>query len=195
MVTAYPPSPWTLRGSLTAALWRVPRGDLPSAPSLSPVVWRGQVLLATAFACYGPGSLLDYREFLLLLPLRRWRPSGTVTQIWVDSPASAAGGRALWGIPKELGGFAGERLLLAGRPAAALRFSPGWRLPGRWPFCFRTLQPDPAGPQAARLRGRARLRFGRGCWRFDPAGPLGFLAGRRPLVTVRLEEMTLRFGL
>jgi hypothetical protein len=44
------------------------------------------------------------------------------------------------------------------------------------------------------VRGRAGLRLGRGTWRVEAGGPLGYLAGRRPLLTVALTDFRLRFG-
>jgi len=35
---------------------------------------------------------------------------------------------------------------------------------------------------------------GRGTWRFDPAGPLAFLHGRRPVVSFLVRDARLRFG-
>jgi hypothetical protein len=43
-------------------------------------------------------------------------------------------------------------------------------------------------------RSRARVQFGRAIWGFAANGPLGFLAGRKPLFSMRLAEMEVRFG-
>ena len=74
-----------------------------------------------AFVSYEPGSPLTYSELLVARPIpvpgrrgRRasipgssWARSARVeiTDIWVDSPASVAGGRELWAIPKGLCDF------------------------------------------------------------------------------------------
>jgi hypothetical protein len=42
--------------------------------------------------------------------------------------------------------------------------------------------------------GSARVVPCRGSWRFDADGPLGFLRGRRPVVSLRLRDVRLRFG-
>jgi hypothetical protein len=44
------------------------------------------------------------------------------------------------------------------------------------------------------VRGRAGVRLGSGTWRVEADGPLGYLAGRRPLLTVTLTDFRLRFG-
>lgn len=48
--------------------------------------------------------------------------------------------------------------------------------------------------RVAEVQSLSRLQFGRADWDFAPAGPLGFLAGRRPLISVRLSKMAVSFG-
>ena len=93
----YPAAPWRLQGQLWLSLFRVPGS-----------AGRPGGLYGVAFVGYEPGSDLTYSELLVARPVRG--PGGAtprieITDIWVDSPASMAGGRALWGIPKELCDF------------------------------------------------------------------------------------------
>lgn len=99
----------------------------------------------------------------------------TVTHIWVDHPASAAGGRALWSMPKQLamfrigerdGGFAASAADPDRRTIAALRFRGRAARPGGWRWRTRTAQ-QPLGGQGRGLTiakaegtglGRARHR-------------------------------------
>lgn len=219
----YPPAPWSMRGQLYLSLWRVGGG-----------------LVGTAFVDYLAGSELEYGELLRARPTRAGRRAAvTITDIWVDSPASRDGGRALWAIPKGLARFSQqhgpvfrgeardehgllaaaeftgvrmpglppgsgkpERLRgraggLSGRPARlggrlAVRL-PG--LPVRMPFRSRTRQQRADGEVVvALLSGSARVRLARATWDFPGDGPFADLRGQRPLLSVVLDDFSLRFG-
>ena len=182
----YPPSPWSMRGQLYLSLWRVGRG-----------------LVGTAFVDYQAGSELEYGELLRARPTRAGRhPSVTITDIWVDSPASRDGGRAMWAIPKGLAAFSqqhgpvfrGEARDDGGLLAAA-EFTARRRLPGRLPYRLRTRQQRPDGTVVvAPLSGSAGVRIARASWEFPAQSPFADLRGRRPLLSVVLDEFALRFG-
>lgn len=198
---AFPSPPWDLRAQAWLSLFR-------AAP---PGEERGTY--AVAFVSYEPGGTLDYSE---LLVARRADDSpqrgalATVRSMWVDSAASREGGRALWSIPKELAGFRHEtgRMGPVGRdswqatlPAdgaaddrvfAAAEFVDASRLALRAPFRGRLWQPRGGGGGAVALvRGSGRGLPCLATWTFDPAGPLGWLAGRHPLVSLRLHDVRL----
>jgi hypothetical protein len=114
------PPPWTLRGNATVIPFR--RGVL-------------------AFVRYAESEVGAYDELLWLAPFRR-SPRGRahhVAPIFVSSEASVRGGRANWGLPKELAVFtvssegpAEERVEIssAGQPLASfVRHCPRARLP------------------------------------------------------------------
>jgi hypothetical protein len=212
---SYPPAPWHLRGTAWVSLWRVPADGLPAGclpPGARPATVFGRALVATAWAVYGPGGTLAYDEVLAAVRVRvRGRSFTTVTHVWVDHPASVAGGRALWGIPKRRAvfqvqdggargaGFAASAATLDGRPIAALRFRGRTGLPGRWSFRTRTAQ-RPLGrdrgedPKIARAEAVAAVELGVAAWDFAPDGPLGFLNGREAFLSARLADLALRFG-
>lgn len=102
---SYPPAPWHLRGRAYVSAWRVPAGELPATclpPDARPVAVFGRAVVGTAWAAYKPGGVLAYNEVLVAMRVRvGGRPFTTITHIWVDHPASIAGGRELWGIPKQ----------------------------------------------------------------------------------------------
>ena len=179
----YPPEPWHLRGRMYLSLWWV----------------RGRGLVATAWVRYGPGGVLTYDELLCAVPARVGaRPSTTIVDIWVDSPQSLAGGRELWGIPKELAEFAidGGRFAATagGATIASARLESGRRLPGRVPFRFTVTQARDGRPLTSPVRGTARVSLARARWSPEPSGPLGYLAGRRPLLTLALTDFRMVFG-
>jgi len=182
----YPSSPWSLRGQLHLSLWRVGRG-----------------LVGTAFVDYQAGSDLEYGELLRARLTRVGRrPSVTITDIWVDSPASRDGGRALWAIPKGLAAFRQQHgpvfrgeARADGRLLARAEFTARRRLPGRLPYRSRTRQQRPdGGVVVAPLSGAAGVRLARASWDFPADGPFADLRGRSPLLSVVLDDFALRFG-
>jgi hypothetical protein len=198
----YPSPPWRLRGTVQAALWRVPRVALPgSLPAgARPLGWGRSALLATVRAEWQPGGDLAYAELVVAVPVRLGGRIGVaVTAAWVDSLASLAGGRALWAIPKSLGRFetAGGRTTLTDAQGLVAAFTdrPGRALPLRLPVPLRVLQPDGTGVRITRAAATGRPRFGGLGWDVPPDGPLALLAGRRPLLTLTLAEAEARFGL
>jgi hypothetical protein len=78
---AYPPAPWRLHGELI----------------LIPARWGGIMLADYA------GGTLAYHELIV------FRPGFAVSHIYVDSPESMRGGRAIWKLPKELAEFTWSR--------------------------------------------------------------------------------------
>jgi len=173
---ACPAAPWKLYGTLHLSIWRVPVGKLPTPPAA------GTRVVA---------------------------PACTVGPIWVDNEIAAAGGRTLWGIPKDLATFepapsssrfsdpaaiTTATMGHQGEPLAALSFASNCRIACPVRLSVWTVQDGPAGPLRTRSTLRGRLRPGVARWRFAADGPLGFLYGRRPLASVRLEGLTARFG-
>jgi acetoacetate decarboxylase len=195
----YPSAPWPLTGQLWVSLFRVPH-DVDAT--------RKAGVYGAAFVSYEPDSPLTYSELLVARPLRT--PRGrrvSITDIWVDSPASMAGGRELWAIPKDLCDFTcrSERhgpltrttwtTTLAGRPVASARFTDGSRFAPRLPFKGATWQQRDDGEEVtAWLTGSSRALPCRATWSFDPDGPLGWLHGKRSLASFRQADFAMSFG-
>ncbi|MFI7543647.1 acetoacetate decarboxylase family protein [Actinoplanes sp. NPDC049599] len=211
----YPPQPWDLRGQLYLSVFAVPRSALPALPgplaaAVRPVPFGRRALVGAAWVRYEPGGVLHYRELLAaVLVHERLRPRVSITDIWVDSVESRDGGRELWGIPKDLADLSlrtapGGDLVAAASigpepgarqaPIGSASFRAGPRLPGRWPTPMSVAQALGGAVVRTPVRGRAGLRLGSGTWRVEAGGPLGYLAGRRPLLTVALTDFRLRFG-
>jgi hypothetical protein len=211
----YPPQPWDLRGQLYLSIFAVPRAALPALPeplaaAVRPVPFGRRALVGAAWVRYEPGGVLHYRELLsAVLVHERRRPRVSITDIWVDSVESRDGGRALWGIPKDLADLelraspGGDLVAAASTgpepgarraPIGSATVRPGLRLPGRWPTPLSVAQALGEAVVRTPVRGRAGVRLGQGTWRIDADGPLGYLAGRRPLLTVALTDFRLRFG-
>ncbi|MGN6577115.1 MAG: acetoacetate decarboxylase family protein [Nocardioides sp.] len=206
----FPSPPWQMHAQMWLSLFRVRdtgRADRPDG------------LYGAAFVSYGAGSPLTYLELLVARLLDARARQVRITDIWVDSPASLAGGRSLWAIPKDLAELELDDRRLGptshtefggrvdGREIASGAFA---ALPGaallRAPFRATTsqLRPGPAGAAGAPdapgaevvtpMAGSAKTLPALGSWEFAADGPLGFLHGRAPLASFRLTDVRLRFG-
>jgi len=202
---SYPPEPWHLRGQMYVSLWPVPRAQLPPLPAAlaaqaRPLTVAGRGVVGTAWVDYGPGGVLQYRELLSAVLVRRGRrPLVSIVDIWVDSPTSRDGGRELWGIPKELAELdfptpSGPATHARAGGIAEARLAAGPRLPGRWPARFSVIQVLGGQPKTSPVRARAAVRLAKATWQVVPDGPLAYLAGRRPLLTLALRDFRMGFG-
>lgn len=202
--TAYPPAPWHMVGQLWLSLFKMPE----PVDELRPAG-----LYGAAFVSYEPGSPLTYSELLVarLVPA----PGGTgrrvsITDIWVDSPASVAGGRELWAIPKGLCDFELDTVRrgplsttewsasFGRKPIASATFSDVSKAMVRIPFKGSTWQPgieDTGGEdRSGVLQGSSKALPCRGRWDFAPDGPLGWLRGARQLASFRQADFRMSFG-
>lgn len=206
---AYPPEPWYLGGSLNVSVFLVPAASLPAGfelPNRRTALRLGsRVLVGVAAVRYLPGGVLDYDELLVAVPsLGRGGLRVTIPQIWVNSPASMRGGRELWGIPKQLAEFrhgqsAGATTItmaLDGAPVAAVRARRGLPLlPGMRQLALPILQNLDGTVTLSHNRVIGRIAGLRASWRFAPDGPLNYLNGRRPLLSIALHDAAIIFGM
>ncbi|NYH77438.1 hypothetical protein FHR84_000752 [Actinopolyspora biskrensis] len=195
----YPPQPWWLCGELSVSLWRLPKRLLPAVPEgLSPVLLGDAGVVGTAWVLYRSGSVLEYNELLAAVLVRRGaRLRACVTHIWVDSEASRRGGRALWGIPKESATFwveSAEPLRIEAHGIASASLGDRVTLPGKWPLGYRLAQPMAGDIVESRVRVRGRAAVRTASWYPDPHGPLGWLHGRRPFLSLAMHDFEMRFG-
>ncbi|MFJ2923769.1 acetoacetate decarboxylase family protein [Streptomyces massasporeus] len=187
---------------MVVSLWRVPADDLPSWPlpaGVRPWVVRRRAILVTFWVDYRPGGVLAYREFLIALAVRHGhRLAGSTVAAWVDDDAALAGGRALWGIPKEQGVFtlrADSRSIRAeltadGIPAVRFTYQDVLRLPLRLSARAHLIQQLPDGTVCRvpmRISGRPAL--GRGRVGTGPEAPLlSVLARRQPVLSLAVRD-------
>ena len=197
----YPPEPWELRGQLHASTFLVPLDDLPLdlPPGCRPVRLGRRAVVGAAWVSYEPGGVLSYRELMAVVLVRRGRRVlPTIVRIWVDSETSRDGGRALWGIPKELATLDFHDDSYSASDArgaiAAGSVRPFATLPFRVPVSFRVVQRLDGQAKISPVRSRGRLALSRARFGADPDGPLGFLAGRRCLATFSLRDFRMIFG-
>jgi acetoacetate decarboxylase len=106
----YPPAPWQLRGKAiqTLNLVDIDRVRQFVPPELDIVaILPGKTLGSIYISEYQIGSVLNYNELIVAPALVRDRTKfgGWISHIYVDHPDSVAGGREIWGLPKELAEF------------------------------------------------------------------------------------------
>jgi acetoacetate decarboxylase len=118
--TAYPAPPWVLRGwgyqTFQGIDVAAVRPLVPPSLRIVPI-WPGKTFGTVYVASYEQGSVLQYHE-LIVAPALVWakgRLGLWVSHIYVDDPSSMAGGREVWGLPKELASFAVDEHASAGR--------------------------------------------------------------------------------
>jgi Acetoacetate decarboxylase (ADC) len=200
---SYPAAPWHMVGSLWLTLFRLrePVDELRPAG-----------VYGAAFVSYEEGSPLTYSELLVARPISTDNDGRrvTITDIWVNSPESVAGGRELWAIPKGLCDFSLESehrgplsttewtARLGRTPIASAKFRDVSRAGLRLPFKGGTWQPgieDTDGEErTATLQGSSKALPARAHWDINPAGPLGWLADARQLASFRQAAFRMSFG-
>ncbi|WP_445636453.1 Acetoacetate decarboxylase [Nostoc sp. DSM 114161] len=112
----YPQAPWTLQGYAIQTLHLVNIDRVrPLIPSELEIisVWPGKTIGSVYLSNYGSGSVLEYNELIIApaLVYHQTKMGPWISHIYVDNPDSVAGGREIWGLPKELAEFTleGER--------------------------------------------------------------------------------------
>jgi hypothetical protein len=197
VMVSYPPEPWELHGRACLSVWLVKASALPPLP-VRPVTVLGRAVVGTAFVHYQPPGLAYHELVAAVLVRQGLRIGVSITRIWVDSPASRAGGRELWGIPKELAEFDWERALTASardvRGTIASVRGRQLRI-GAWlPVAMSTWQAFGSGLARTPLRAKGFVTGLRTRWDVDPAGPLSWLLPHRPLFSVGIRGMSMTFG-
>lgn len=114
---AYPRTPWTLQGYALATLQlvdveRIRRFIPPEFEIVS--VLPGKTVGGVYLANYGAGSVLEYSELIVVPGAVSYsgkigKIGGWVSHIYVNNSDSVAGGREIWGLPKELAEFTWEQ--------------------------------------------------------------------------------------
>ncbi|HAA28493.1 MAG TPA: acetoacetate decarboxylase, partial [Cyanobacteria bacterium UBA8553] len=106
----YPSAPWTLQGYALQTLQLIDVERVrPLIPSEFEIVCvlPGKTVAGVYLSCYGSGSVLKYSELIVNTAIVRYfgKIGGWVSHLYVDSAASVAGGREIWGLPKALAEF------------------------------------------------------------------------------------------
>lgn len=130
----YPPAPWMLKGYAVQTLQLVNIKEACSfIPSELEVIslLPGKTLGSIYISCYESGSLLKYNELIVVPGLVRYQGKigAWISHIYVDNPDSVAGGREIWGLPKEMAEFSWSngsvRVSQNNRELCSLRYQKG----------------------------------------------------------------------
>lgn len=103
---SYPLSPWNLQGYSLQSLHLVDTDRVrPYIPADLNIVsvWPGKTLGGVYVAAYEQGSILEYNELIVVgaLVWESGKIGSWISHIYVDNPDSIAGGREIWGLPKQ----------------------------------------------------------------------------------------------
>lgn len=156
----------------------------------------------TAVRLKSPTERTRYHELLRAVLTRDGaRPRVRITDIRVDSEVSTAGGRALWGIRKEMATFEVHRARLTSFAArthegelAAGRYAERRHLPGRRLMAYKLARTLDGRIKTRPVRSSAAPRLADAEWTAPVGGRLGALGRRTPLISLTLRDFTLRLG-
>jgi Acetoacetate decarboxylase (ADC) len=198
---SYPQTPWTLKGSalLTLNLIDVDkvRHLVPSELNIISAL-PGKTIGGVYFSNYASGSVLEYNELIVVPAVVSYQGKfgAWVSHIYVDNPDSVAGGREIWGLPKELAEFSwlgGDRITVRqnNKILCSLNYdkhSFAWRqsLSGS---SFSTMNSDLLIFSA---KFESLLGFVGSKLEVPVESPFSFINLGQPFLTVRCEDMTLK---
>ncbi len=198
----YPPAPWKLQGFACQTLEPV---DAVQARSLVPAeltvisLWPGKTVGGVYLATYGAGSALEYHELIVVAALVSYagRVGCWISHIYVDNPDSVAGGREVWGLPKELAEFIWEqgqqsRIVVrqAERQLCTLSYDhPAWG----WRQGFTVPSFSALGTNLLLFQGQANARIGLASTRLEVPreSPFATLGLGQPWLGVSCEGLNL----
>jgi acetoacetate decarboxylase len=109
----YPFPPWHLEGYAFSSLHLLNiESSLPLVPPELEIVslLPGKTLGGVYVSTYQSGSVLEYNELIVAAALVRHQKQigAWISHIYVDNEESVAGGREIWGLPKEIAQFTWE---------------------------------------------------------------------------------------
>jgi acetoacetate decarboxylase len=164
----YPPPPWNLEGYAFQTLQLL---DIDRVSSLIPSelgivsVLPGKTLGGVYVASYGAGSVMTYNELIVVSAVvhHGGKIGAWISHIYVDNPNSVAGGREIWGLPKELAQFTWD---LGKTPHVQVRqgdellctLNCRWQLPG-WQQALRGSVFSVVSSNLAAFEGRAKFKL------------------------------------
>ena len=193
----YPPSPWTLKGYGFLAVQLIDieriRSYIPDQLEIIPV-FPGKTIGGIYISCYEEGSTLIYNELIVACAMVRYnnKVGGWVSHIYVDNPDSVAGGRNIWGMPKELaeftwkaGSVSSVQVSQSGTPLCEIECT--WQLPGWY---------QNASGSVFSLRNRELISFtGDSRFKFHLAGINVKVPASSPFADIGIDRPLLGFYL
>ncbi|MBD3881991.1 acetoacetate decarboxylase family protein [Phormidium tenue FACHB-886] len=164
----YPQPPWTLQGYGLQTVQLIDidsiRSQIPPQLNIVPVL-PGKTAGGIYAAAYGTGSTLLYNELIVAAALvqHAGRIGAWISHIYVDNADSVAGGREIWGLPKENAQFSWE---MGDRPSVQVRqgeqllchLSRQWAVPG-WQQAFTVPVFSLLNQQLIQFNGQTDFKF------------------------------------
>lgn len=198
----YPPAPWMLKGYAFGTLHLIEIAKVsPFIPIELAIVQTvpGKTLGGIYLSQYTDGSALLYNELIVVAGLvRREQQIGAwISHIYVDNSDSVAGGREVWGLPKEMAEFRWEpgepgQVTVQQSDRVLCAFRAGWR--------FSLWRQRVAFPSFSQREGNfllfnsaAQANFGIVGARLDvpTSSPFSSLIASPPIVAVSADSLEL----
>ena len=202
----YPPAPWTLKGYavLTLQLVNIEQAVLFIPSELEVVsVLPGKTVGGIYISCYESGSLVAYNE-LIVTPgfvRDRERTGAWISHIYVDNPVSVAGGREIWGLPKELADFSWNdgsvTVSQNNRELCSLRYKKGlFNFSTWWTQQFSSGAFSGLGSELLFFENQFKSQIGllQGNVEIPESSPFSALNLDKPLCTLNLQKLDILAG-
>lgn len=202
----YPPAPWNLQGHalLTCHLIDVGLARTVIPPEFEIVsLLPGKTLGGVYLSSYDAGSILPYNELIVTAALVRYGQAigSWISHIYVDHPDSVAGGREIWGLPKELADFtwSPDRVTVyqADRLLCSLHnLQPWFRLPSSWQPRLKGTVFSQLGPDLLRFESRfqSAIAVGKGHLTVPETSPLARLNLGQAVFRIDMANLFLQAG-
>lgn len=156
------------------------RASIPPELKVIPIM-PGKTMGGIYYARYDAGSTLQYHELIVVSALvrLRWKPGVWISHIYVDDSRSEAGGREIWGLPKQQARFAeaADRSIIVSQAGSRL-CTIFRKTPTSWmtlPLFAPVVSCREDGPAWFRGLGRARCGLSYGAIDVPPHSPFAAL--------------------
>ena len=198
---AYPQSPWILQGYAILCAHLIDtqrvRSLIPSELKIISVL-PGKTVGGICLCYYGTGSVMEYSE-LIVVPAfvgYQGKIGSWISHIYVDNPDSVAGGREIWGLPKELAQFTWEKgahvtVRQGNRILCSLKYNRPTLVWRQWlsGSSFSTMNSDLL---SFSFEIESRLGFVGSRSEVPLESPFSVIGLAQPFLTVRCEQMSLK---
>jgi acetoacetate decarboxylase len=202
----YPSAPWKLQGYALQTLNLVNiENARPFVPSELEIVSLipGKTIGGIYLSAYQSGSILQYNELIVVPATVRYREKiGTwISHIYVDNEDSVAGGREIWGLPKEMAEFTWTKdsvnVRQNHRQLCDLRYQKEWFSLSTWWRQF--LRGDVFGGLESDLllfpgEFKSQLELVKGYLEISQDSPFAGINLGQPFLTVNCQQLELVAG-
>jgi hypothetical protein len=206
MTVNYPAAPWSLQGYALQTLHLV---RVENARPLIPLeleivsVLPGKTLGGVYLSAYESGSLLQYNELIVVPAFVRFQGKigAWISHIYVDNEISVAGGREIWGLPKEMASFTWTKDSVSvsqkDRQLCRLVYQKDWFSLSSW--WKQPLSGDVFGGLGSDLllftgKFQAKLEMLKGNLEIPSESPFASLNLKQPLLSINCQQLELLAG-